>query len=477
MAIEETTIKIGVATAQTDEKERFANIAMRSFFDEGATLSIDFRREQLKKLKAAIEEREDEIYAALHSDLRKSKGEAYITEIGLSINEIDHALKNLKEWARPKSKATPIALEPSSNYVRHEPKGIVLIISPWNYPFMLCIAPLVGAIAAGNCCILKPSEESVHTSVLMEEMLGEIFSQNYIKVVQGIGKDVVPKIVEQNLLNHIFFTGSPAVGRIIAKMAAEKLTSTTLELGGKSPTIVDATANLDVAASRIAFGKFTCAGQTCVSPDYLLLEAGIADEFIEKLKAIIKKRYGDDAQQSTAYPRIINEKRFDTLMGYLSMGNVEFGGSHDRDDLYIEPTLITSPKEGSAILEEEIFGPILPIIRYSDQNELLAIIRKNRYPLALYYFGEDKSVWDFLEKRVEFGGGISNHTLLQFGNPDLPVGGVQTSGNGNYHGFNGFAAFSHAKSIVKTSTIVNPNLLFPPYSSLKLTWLKRIMKL
>lgn len=447
----------------------------RSFFDQGNTLSYTFRKEMLEKLSAGIQEYEAEIFQALHADLGKSDTESYLTEIGIVKAEIGYALSNLKKWMKPKRRFTPLAFEPSKSELRYEPKGVVLIIAPWNYPFNLVFDPLVGAIAAGNAVVIKPSEDAPATAAITEKIISKIFEPEYISVVQGEGSKVVPHLLKTHVFNHIFFTGSPGVGKIIAKQAAESLVSTTLELGGKSPAIIDSSANLKVAAKRIVWGKFINAGQTCVAPDYLLIESKIKKEFTDLCIETIKEFYGTDAQQSPDYPRMINEKRFDAVSSYLKEGNILYGGKTDKQNLFIEPTLMDNVDLKSNLMRDEIFGPVLPIIPFTQSQEILNIVRRNRYPLACYYFGTNKEFKDLILNKLSFGGGCVNNTLVHLGNPDLPFGGVQGSGSGHYHGWHSFECFSHAKSLVISKTWFDPALKYPPFTNSKLNWLRKLL--
>ena len=446
----------------------------RDYFDQGNTLSYSFRKEMLKRLEAGIQEHEAEIFRALNSDLGKSETESYFTEVGIVKAEIAYALKNLRQWMKPQRRSTPLSLEPSKSELRYDPKGVVLIIAPWNYPFNLIFAPLVGAVAAGNTVVLKPSEDAPATAAITEKIISKLFKPEYISVVQGEGSKVVPLLLKNHVFNHVFFTGSPEVGKTIAKQASDNLVSTTLELGGKSPSIVDSSANLKVAAKRLVWGKFINAGQTCVAPDYLLIEAKIKDRFTDLLIENIKTFYGSDAQQSADYPRLINEKRFDAVTGYLKTGNIVYGGKSDKSDLYIEPTLIDEVDLESPLMREEIFGPVFPIIPFTDGHQILDIVRKNRYPLACYYFGSNKSYKDLILNQLSFGGGCINNTLFHLGNPDLPFGGVQSSGSGHYHGWHSFECFSNSKSLVISKTWFDPAMKYPPFNQSKLNWLRKL---
>jgi len=449
----------------------------RLFFDAGHTRTYSFRKEQLKKLKLAVSEFSDQINEALYSDLHKSAMESFMTETSVIEAEITHTLHNLKSWMKGERQNVPVSLEPSSCTIHHEPKGVVLIIAPWNYPIMLSMAPLIGAIAAGNAVVIKPSEEAPASANVIEKLIESCFDSDYISVVQGLGHEVVPALMDEFTFNHIFFTGSTAVGKIIAKQAAEKLTSTTLELGGKSPAVVDQTADLKVSAKRIVWGKLMNAGQTCVSPDYLLVQSEIKERLISELIQAIESSYGKDPQSSDDLPRMINEKHFDRVSGYLDNGNIVYGGKTDKASLYIQPTLLDNVQMDSPIMKDEIFGPVLPIITFDSNDEIRSTINSNRYPLACYYFGRDKEREDFVMRQTEFGGGCVNNTVVHLGNPDLPFGGVQYSGSGQYHGWHGFECFSHKKSIVKTGTWFDPPMKYAPFTKSKFKLLKNILKI
>ncbi len=449
--------------------------AKRAFFDTGSTLPYDYRIAQLKRLEKAVLRKESEILKALRSDLKKSEMEAYMTEFSIVIEEIRYQLKNLKDWMRVSKRDTPLAMQPSATTMRYEPKGVVLIISPWNYPFQLIMDPLAGAIAAGCCVVLKPSEDAPATAKIVEDIVSETFDASYVSVVQGLGHEVVPDLMQSFEFNHVFFTGSPQVGSAIAKMAAEKLTSTTLELGGKSPAILDGTGNLKTTVKRLLWGKFMNAGQTCVSPDYVLIKEGFEEKFYEMARKVISDFYGDNPKQSDSYPRMINHKRFDAVKNLMSTGKILIGGETDRNDLYIAPTILSDVSMEDPIMKEEIFGPVLPVLTWKSEGDILQIVRKNRYPLACYYFGKDSKLRDFILSRIEFGGGCVNNTLVHFGNPDLPVGGLQQSGSGHYHGFFSFECFSNAKTLVNSATWIDPSIKYPPYSSKKLKWIKRLL--
>lgn len=448
----------------------------RNFFDEGKTRSYEFRIENLKKLKEMIKKNEKEILEALYLDLHKPAFEAFTSEIGIMYEEINYTIEHLKTWMKPKKVSTPLVLQPSTSYIYSEPLGVTLIIGPWNYPFQLLLAPLVGAIAAGNCAMIKPSDQTKHTSDLVAKIIAETFAEEYISVVQGPGAMVGPMLIEKFRFDHIFFTGSPSVGKKIAAMASEHLTPVTLELGGKSPVIVDKNVNIDVAAKRLTWAKYFNAGQTCVCPDYLLVHESIKDEFINRMKFYIKEFFGDNPIESENFGRIVNEKRFDVLKAFLDEGNIVIGGESDKISKFISPTIIDRINLDSKIMQEEIFGPILPVMTYGDIKEVVPVIRKNRYPLALYLYTNNKQVEEFIIENIEFGGGCINNGMIHLANSKLPFGGVGNSGMGRYHGIDSYDTFSHKKSIIKTKECLDPSLRYAPYSDKKLNTAKKFFK-
>ncbi len=448
----------------------------REFFDTGYTKSYSFRITQLRKLKSAIEKYEKDILSALYKDLHKSAFESYTAEIGLVYEEINYAIKNLKKWIKAKRVEGAITTMPSRSYIYPEPLGVVLIIGPWNYPFQLILAPLVGAIAAGNCVVIKPSNQSVHTSAIIEKIIKETFPKKYISVVQGPGSRVVPSLIKNYPFNHIFFTGSPKIGKEVLRLASYHLSPVTLELGGKSPAIVHKGSNLDLAAKRIVAGKYYNAGQTCIAPDYLLVHEDVKARLISHLIDYIKQFYGDNPQASKDYGRIINKNRFNTLIKYLENGKILYGGHSDPDDLYIEPSLLECKDLNKAIMKDEIFGPLLPIISYKKIEDVITIVRRNRYPLALYLFTNNKAIERYIIKGIEFGGGCINNSLLHVINPRMPFGGVGSSGMGSYHGKYSFDTFSHYKSVLKAHAHHDMPLRYPPYSDKILKIVKKFMK-
>ena len=435
--------------------------AQHAFFHTGRTKGISFRITQLKKLRTMLQANESDILAALKADLNKSPFEAYETEIGMVLGEINHALKHLAEWARPKQVRTPLIHALSSSRIQTEPYGVVLIISPWNYPIQLTLSPLVGAIAAGNCAILKPSEYSSHTAALLERLLSTTYPGNYISVIRG-GRAQNQALLEQKF-DYIFFTGSVPVGKAVMKAASEHLTPVTLELGGKSPCLVDSTADLDLAAKRIVWGKFLNAGQTCVAPDYILVERGVKDQLIRALVKYIHAFYGDDPLSSVDYPRIISEKHYLRLLALLEGQIVIEGGQHDRAALRIAPTLLDGADPDSPIMQEEIFGPLLPILEYDRLGDAIAWINSRPKPLAFYYFTTNQRREAYALRTASFGGGCINDTVIHLANPNLMFGGVGESGMGQYHGYESFLTFSHRKSIMKKSNAIDIPLRYPPY--------------
>lgn len=448
--------------------------AQKKYFATGATLTYSYRKAQLKKLREVIVKNEDAINRALHEDLKKSKEEVWITEIAFVLNEIDYMLQNLRKLMKPDRKGTNLANLPSGSYVYAEPLGTVLIIGPWNYPLQLCLVPLAGAMAAGNTVMLKPSEFAPATAALMKKMIAENFDANYLALVEGDGATVVPALMNNFSFDHVFYTGSTAVGKKIYEMAAARLAPVTLELGGKSPCVVEADANIEVAARRICLPKFSNAGQMCVAPDHVLVHNSIKQELTDALQKTIQEFLGKDAQSSRDYGRIVNTKQFDRLVAYLDEGRILYGGKTNRDDLYIEPTLLTDIKPGAKIMEEEIFGPLLPMIGFDTMEEALEIINKNKNPLAFYVFtGSDKKAEAWLQA-VPSGGACVNNASVHLTNHHLPFGGRGFSGTGQYHGEYSFKTFSHRKAVLKTPTWIDPSIKYPPYAG-KLNMLKKLV--
>jgi len=422
----------------------------RAFFLSGKPKEIQYRIDSLEKLRTLIKENEQAIMDALKEDLNKSEFDSYLTEIGIILEEIRFMLKHIHKWAKPRRVRTSLSLFGSKSYIYPEPYGVALIISPWNYPLQLAIAPMIGAIAAGNCVILKPSEFTPKTSGIMAKFINENFPEEYLKVVEGDVETSTELLKEKT--DYIFFTGSVAVGKKIMEAASKQLIPVTLELGGKSPCIVHKDANIKLAAKRIAWGKFLNAGQTCVAPDYLYIHNSVKETFIQYLKEAIVELYTDNIFNSGEFTKIVSDRHFQRLTSFLNDGTIEFGGNSDPDKKLIEPTVITDVTWDHKVMEDEIFGPILPVLAYENLVEAVDQIRKHPKPLALYVFSESKSIQDHILNELSFGGGCVNDTVLHISSPYLPFGGVGESGTGAYHGKGSFDTFSHQKSILKQTT-------------------------
>ena len=432
----------------------------RQFFTTGKTKELDFRRKQLNKLKAAIKKSDRAIVDALHADLHKPEFESYF-ELAVT-QDIDYALKHIKSWTKPKKVKAPLTQFPASAIIYPEPLGTVLIIGPWNYPFSLMISPLIGAIAAGNCAVLKPSEIALHTSKVLAEIIAATFEPQYIAVAEG-GVETSQKLLAEKF-DHIFFTGGTRVGKIIMEAAAKQLTPVTLELGGKSPCIVDKDINLLEAAKRITWGKFLNAGQTCIAPDYLLVDAAIKPDLLREVEKCIQEFYGDNPATSPDFARIINDAQFDRLSKLLADENILVGGEIIESDRYIAPTIIDNVSLDAPIMQEEIFGPILPIIEYKNLDEAIAIVNERSKPLSLYIFSKNKNIQQRILQSTSSGGVCINDTVMQVGINELPFGGVGDSGIGSYHGVASFDTFSHHKSVLKKSFRFDLNWRYAPYA-------------
>lgn len=442
----------------------------REFFKTGKTLDIAFRREKLKALGQALKEWEKPLLGALMKDLHKSEEESILTELSIVSGEVRNHQKHLKSWSKPDKRPTPLKMMPSKCWITYEPLGCSLIIAPWNYPVQLLLNPLVGSISAGCTAILKPSPYVPHVSDVIGRMIKDTFDENYIGVVQG--DRTVNKVLLTHKFDIIFFTGSPSLGKTVMKAAAEHLTPVVLELGGKSPCIVDRTADMDLAARRIAWGKTLNAGQTCIAPDYLLIHTSLLNRFIEAFRKEIRCLHGDDPRNSKHYVRLVNERAFDRVSGYLTNGHIATGGHTVRDELYIEPTLLTDVDPLSPIMQEEIFGPVLPILTYERITEVVDFINSRQKPLALYYFGDSKTGKEVI-RMTSAGGSCINDTIMHIANEHLPFGGVGNSGMGHYHGYESFKAFSHQRSVVDTPTWIDLPFRYMPYNMFK--WVKRIL--
>jgi len=420
------------------------------FFRSGKTKDIDFRLEALQKLRNSIKENETKIMEALKADLNKSDFESYTTEIGIVLEEIRFVMKNLRSWAQPQKVKTPVTHIGSSSYLYPEPYGVALIIAPWNYPFQLAIAPLIGALAAGNCAVIKPSELTPMTSEILEKLITEQFPSEYISVMQG-GVETSQALLAEKF-DYIFFTGSVQVGKIVMEAAAKHLTPVTLELGGKSPCIVHEDANIKLAAKRIAWGKFLNAGQTCVAPDYLYVHKQVKAEFLAYLEAAVNELYGETPLNNPNFTRIVSERHFQRLERYLKNGDVRAGGQINKKELKIAPTVLTNITWDDPVMQEEIFGPVLPVLEYDQLTEVIEGIQNHPNPLALYLFTENVQVQNQILGHISFGGGCINDTVYHLSSPYLPFGGVGSSGTGAYHGKGSFDTFSHYKSILKQTT-------------------------
>lgn len=445
----------------------------RKYFQSEETRSYSFRKKQLEKLKIMLKNYEGDIYQSLKDDLNKSDYETLTTELGFLYSEIDHTLKNLKEWMKEKKVDTPLTHKGSKSYIIPEPYGVTLTIAPWNYPLQLAIAPVIGALAAGNTAVIKPSEFTPATSSLLAHMINSAFDNKYVAVVTG-EKDVSQQLLELKF-DYIFFTGSTNVGKIVMKHASEHLTPVTLELGGKSPAIVDKDANIDLAAKRIVWGKFTNAGQTCVAPDFLYVHNKVKQKLVKSMKKHIKSLYGKNPLNNKDYGRIVNQDHFNRLEGLLGNGNIIHGGNTISEQLTIEPTLIDNVSWENPIMQEEIFGPLLPVITFNNLEEAISVLKGMEKPLALYYFGENMKAQNRVLNSLSFGGGCINDTLYHLANPNLPFGGVGNSGIGSYHGKDSFETFSHNKSILKQTTKFDNPFRYPG-SKLATSITKRILK-
>jgi len=443
---------------------------LSNFFATGATQAYTFRYQQLVNLKHALNKHQTDLIQALKVDLNKPEFEAYSSEIGLIYEEISYAQKYLKTWMKPQKVRTPLTAFYAKSYIYNVPLGVVLIIAPWNYPVQLLLSPLVGAIAAGNCVIVKPSELLPNVTNIIQQIIDAAFSKNYVLLIEGDGATVVPELINSFKFNYVFFTGSTNVGKAIALQCAAQLIPYTLELGGKSPAIVDKTANLDITAKRIVWAKFFNAGQTCVAPDYLLVDYTIKAPLIEKLKHYIAKFYTNSEEDLA---KIVNHQHLTTLSAYLTSNKIIYGGEFDSKTLVFNPTLVDEPHLTDPIMQREIFGPILPIISYQTKEKLYQIIKHNPNPLALYVFSQDQSFNNEIIQNISFGGGGINTGLMHLTNPRLPFGGVMESGQGNYHGKYSFDTFSHKKSIVKMANWIDVFIKYPPYTKLK-RWLSNL---
>jgi len=455
--------------------EQIANIfeSQKQFFLNGSTKKVEFRIEQLKKLKALLKDNEKKLFQAVYDDFKKPTFETYVSELVLIYSEIDLALKNVKSWAKPKSVSDTFLNFPSKNYIYPEPYGTVLIIGPWNYPINLLLMPLVGALAAGNTAVLKPSELTPNTSAVLRQLFEDHFDREVVAVVEGAVEET-QALLKLNF-DYIFFTGSTRVGQIVMEAAAKNLTPVTLELGGKSPAIVDHTADIEITAKRLAWGKFLNAGQTCVAPDYVYVHERVHNALIEAIGSSLDELFEGDAQSAESYARIVNEDHFDRLKSLLKDGNVYYGGQTDRSTRYIQPTILTGINWEMPVMQEEIFGPILPVLPYLDLNDVLDTVQSKPKPLALYVFTTDDKVEERILNKLSFGGGVVNDVVAHLANHELPFGGVGSSGMGAYHGKHSFDTFTHQKSVMKKSFFLDIPVRYPPYNG-KLKWIKKLLR-
>lgn len=446
----------------------------RKYFESGATISIQFRRKALAKLKAAVKNHEQAWKDALKKDLSKSGFESYMTEIGMTLSEITYIQKHLEQWTRPKIVPTPLAQFYAKSFTIAEPYGVVLIMSPWNYPMMLALEPLADAIAAGNCVVLKLSDYALETSALMRKIIAQTFPEHYITVIEG-GQSKNEQLLEQRF-DYIFFTGSISVGKFVMEKASRYLTPVTLELGGKSPVIVDESANLKLAAKRIIFGKLLNSGQTCVAPDYLIVHETIKARFLELLRVQIHEMLGKIPIDNPDYPRMVSQKHYKRVMRLIHSEKIVTGGHGKEETLQIEPTILDHVTWDSPIMKEEIFGPVLPVMTFKTEEELPEILGHFEKPLALYVFTTKKSMEEYVLKYLSFGGGCINDTMIHLATSAMGFGGVGGSGMGSYHGRNGFETFSHRKSIVKKYNWIDLPMRYHPYTKWKEELIHMFMK-
>lgn len=446
---------------QTSIQEIVEN--QRKYFQTGATLPIRTRHEALRKLKKSILAHEQDIHAALLADLGKSGVESYMCETGMALAELSYMESHMNRWLRKKSVVSPIAQFHASSFTVREPYGVVLVMSPWNYPFMLAIEPLIGALACGNCCIVKPSAYAPATSAIIGTILRECFAPEYVTVIEG-GRAENQELLNQKF-DYIFFTGGVTVGKEVMRHAAENLTPVTLELGGKSPCIIDRTAKLDLAAKRLAFGAILNCGQTCVAPDYVLIDRSVRDRFTEALIKHLKKMLGDNPLSNPDYVHMINQKHYDRVMSLIAPDKVVYGGHGDPETLRIEPTIMHQVTADDAVMQEEIFGPLLPMVEYDDIEEAIAFVQSRPHPLACYLFTEDRKLMKRVLAEVPFGGGCINDTIIHLATSRMGFGGVGNSGMGSYHGKKSIETFSHEKSIVNKSTWMDLPVRYAPYSN------------
>ncbi len=464
-----------ITNEATDVQGRAASAAaaLRKTFEAGTTKPLKWRLEQLDALEHLLREREADIVEALRQDLRKPANESYGAEIGMNLTDIAYTKKRLAGWMKPERVPTALIAQPGRSVIVREPLGVVMIIAPWNYPFQLCVLPLIGALAAGNCALVKPSEVSTATSALVAEWLPKYLDRSAVQVMEGGVPETTALLREK--WDHIFYTGNGTVARIVMEAAAKHLTPVTLELGGKSPCIVDETADLDAAAKRIVFGKFYNAGQTCVAPDYVLVQDSVHDALVNRMVSTIREFYGDEPQRSPDFGRIINERHHARLTRLLDGANVVTGGETDAADRYIAPTIVRDVSPSDPMMQEEIFGPILPVIAVPSVEAAITQVNRGPKPLALYVFSRSKTNQHRVISTTSAGGSTINHVWMHVGVPSLPFGGVGESGMGAYHGKYSFDTFSHRRAVLRKPNLSEPPIVYPPYAPWKLKWLKRMI--
>ena len=445
----------------------------RQAFDSGITRPLAWRKAQLETMITMLEKHQDELSAALKVDLGRGVEEAWLYDIGFTITEVKLMLKNLKKWTAPRKVPTPMVTKPGSSRRVPHPLGVVCVIAPWNYPVQLLLIPAAGAIAAGNAVVMKPSEVSSETSRVLAKIVPQYFTDKAVAIVEG-GVQETTELLKQKF-DHIFYTGNGAVGRVVMRAAAENLTPVTLELGGKSPTIVDASANIAVAARRIAWAKYVNAGQTCVAPDYVLAHKSIANELVDAIRTSITEFYGEDPHASKDYSRVISPKHFSRLTSLISSGKVAIGGQSEQAERYIAPTVLVDVDQNSAVMQEEIFGPILPVLEVGSIDEAIGFVNSRPHPLALYVFAQDNSVNEKVVAETTSGGVTVNGTIMHMTGPYLPFGGIGESGMGAYHGQSGVDVFQHLKPVLKRSTMLDAPLAYPPYTKRKFSILKKFI--
>ncbi|GAA0067473.1 MAG: aldehyde dehydrogenase [Clostridium perfringens] len=447
----------------------------REYFNTGETKDINFRIEKLKKLRDVLKSEEEKVFEALKKDLMKSSFESYVTEVAMVYDEINIHIKNIKKWSKKRRVKTPLVQFPAKSFIQLEPYGVVLIIGPFNYPFMLTMDPLIGAIAAGNTAVIKPSESAPETSKILKEILEKVFDEKYVLHVNPeSGKEVVEELLKEKF-DYIFFTGSATVGKIVMKAASQYLTPVTLELGGKSPCIIDKDCKVELAARRIVWGKLMNSGQTCVAPDYLYVHKDIEEEFIKKLEEEIKNQFGDNPLESKDYSKMVNEREFNRVLSYIDKEKLVFGGNYNRKTFQIEPTILKNITWDDPVMEREIFGPIFPILTFENLDEVIRVVNSKDKPLALYYFSEDKNKIEKVLNSTSSGGVTINDTLVHVSSSYLPFGGVGNSGMGEYHGKYSFDLFSNKKGVMNRKTFLDLKIRYAPFQN-KLTIVKKIMK-